>query len=373
MSNILNEFWKFMDETGYHANNINKIRKEYKKTHGKKYIKNIDDLFTKYHNKIKHRLNLSKKTPYYDSIIKYIVFNILSRGKDITHNFLNNEHTFIDKGNTNVHIDVIEKLLKIQSKFQKIKVVKTKNFGNALIIDNDINVTESDEKNYHEMIVHVPMAYKFLNAKNALIIGGGDGGTARELLRYNHLNVTMIEIDKEVINASKQFLPSTAISFQNPRLNLIIGDGAEYIKNYNGKKFDIIIVDSTDFNQALQLFTIDFYKNISNNLNKDGIFVFNNDSVYKNRYELIINPVLKLKKIFKYVFPYQLFMPTYNGIHYTMMFCSNVIHPINTKINSKKWYDLNIDTDYYNLGVHLGSFYLPNELSKKLNDKLNKC
>ena len=377
MSNFINEFWDFIDQTGYHSNNINKVRKRYKKKYGKEYLKKIDELFTKYYTNIENNLELNENIPFYDSIVKDIVFNILSRGKKITHQFLDSNKTinnkYISDGQIDVNLNVIQNLKKIKSDFQNIEVIKTKEFGNTLIIDNDINVTELDEKNYHEMIVHVPMIYKFLDAKNALIIGGGDGGTARELLRYKNLNITMVEIDNEVINASKEFLPATAVSFKDPRLNLIIGDGSKYIKNYDGEKFDIIIVDSTDFNQSIKLFTIEFYKNISNKLKKNGIFVFNNDSVYKKKYELITEPVEKLKKIFKFVFPYQLFMPSYNGVHYTMMFCSNEIHPINTKFNSKKWCDLNIDTEYYNQGVHLGSFYLPNDLAKKLNDNLTKC
>lgn len=380
MSEFNKEFWNFFKKTGYHGRNINKIRKEYKKKYGKEYINKIDDVFSKYYSKIENNLNIENienNDDFYNYIMEDIVLNLLSKGRKFTHKFLDFNKTinkkYISDGLIDVQLNVLENLKKIKSDFQNIDVIKTKEFGNTLIIDNDINVTELDEKNYHEMIVHVPMIYKFLDAKNALVIGGGDGGTARELLRYENLNVTMVEIDKEVINVSKEFFPSTAISFKNPRLNLIIGDGSKFIKDYNGEKFDVIIVDSTDFNQAIELFTIEFYKNISDKLKKNGIFVFNNDSVYKNSYKLITEPVEKLKTIFKYVFPYQLFMPSYNGVHYTMMFCSNEIHPINTKFNSKKWCNLKMDTEYYNVGVHLGSFYLPNNLAKKLNDNLIKC
>ena len=257
-----------------------------------------------------------------------------------------------------------------KSKFQNVEVFQSKKFGRVLLIDDDINVTESDENNYHEMIVHVPMIYK-QNATKALVIGGGDGGTARELLRYKNLHVTMVEIDEVVIKAAKAHLPFTASSFEDPNLNLIIGDGAKYIQNYNGEKFDVIIVDSTDFNQGKKLFTEEFYKNIKKQLKLDGIFVFNNDSYFNSQLDLIVEPIQFMKKIFNFVFPYQLFIPTYNGGHYTMIFCSNTIHPIQTRIDFRSWKKLNLDTEYYNEGIHLGSFFLPNNLKKKLKKLKN--
>jgi spermidine synthase len=374
MSNSETLFWKFIKKSGENGEKINKIRKHYKQKYGSKFIKQIDTIFESYYDRINYKIDLPEHIPSYESIIKEIVFHILSKGKKHTKKFINTpfKRKEISSNKGTINFTITENLFNKHSEFQHIEIVKTKRFGRTLLIDNDINVTELDEKNYHEMIVHVPMAYK-LNAKKALIIGGGDGGTARELLKYKNLDITMIEIDKVVIEAAKLHLPSTAISYQNPRLNLIIDDGAKFIKNYSGEKFDIIIVDSTDFNRAIVLFTKEFYTNIFNNLKEDGVLVFNNDSVVNDEHSLILNPTNQLKKIFKFVFPYQLFMPSYYSGHYTMMFCSKTIHPINTKVNSKDWCALNISTEYYNLGVHLGSFYLPNSLSKKLNDKLTTC
>ena len=373
-------FWEIIKKSGKNGNKINKVRKEYKKKLGSAIIKEVDNIFNNYYSKIYSKFEsiLGKNFDEDDSGINNFIFYILSKGKHSVDDLLKNisdDHYKIhrDEGKISIILNKRNILFKQQSKYQMIEIFNTKEFGNVLSIDNDINVTELDERNYHEMIVHVPMIYK-QNAKKALIIGGGDGGTARELLKYTNLeDVTMVEIDEMVIEASKLHLPQTAISFKNERLKLIIDDGVKYMKEYSGDKYDIIIVDSTDFNQAVGLFKMDFYKNVYKNLHPDGIFVFNNDSVYNDKLKLIDRPVARMKKIFTHVFPYQLFIPSYNGGHYTMMFCSDTIHPIETKFNSKSWCKLNLNTEYYNIGVHLGSFFLPNKLSKRLNDKLNNC
>ena len=372
-------FWEIVKKSGKNGNKINKVRKEYKKNLGSKIIKEVDNIFNNYYSKIYSKFEsiLGKKFDEDDSGINNFIFYILSKGKRSVDDLLkntSNDHYKIhrDEGKISIILNKRKILYQGESQFQMIEIFNTKEFGNVLCIDNDINVTELDERNYHEMIVHVPMIYK-QNAKKALIIGGGDGGTARELLKYTNLEVTMVEIDEMVIEASKLHLPQTAVSFSNKRLNLIIDDGVKYMKEYSGDKYDIIIVDSTDFNQAVGLFKMDFYKNVYKNLHPDGIFVFNNDSVYNDKLKLIYRPVERMKTLFKHVFPYQLFIPSYNGGHYTMMFCSDTIHPIETKFNSKSWCKLNLNTEYYNVGVHLGSFFLPNKLSNKLGDKLNNC
>ena len=372
-------FWEIVKKSGKNGNKINKVRKEYKKNLGSAVIKEVDNIFNNYYSKIYSKFEsiLGKKFDEDDSGINNFIFYILSKGKRSVDDLLkntSNDHYKIhrDEGKISIILNKRKILYQGESQFQMIEIFNTKEFGNVLCIDNDINVTELDERNYHEMIVHVPMIYK-QNAKKALIIGGGDGGTARELLKYTNLEVTMVEIDEMVIEASKLHLPQTAVSFSNKRLNLIIDDGVKYMKEYSGDKYDIIIVDSTDFNQAVGLFKMDFYKNVYKNLHPDGIFVFNNDSVYNDKLKLIDRPVARMKKIFTHVFPYQLFIPSYNGGHYTMMFCSDTIHPIETKFNSKSWCKLNLNTEYYNVGVHLGSFFLPNKLSNKLGDKLNNC
>lgn len=150
-----------------------------------------------------------------------------------------------------------------QSDFQKVTIAKNKWWGNVLYLDDVLNVSERDEFVYHEMIVHVPMMIH-PNPKRVLIIGGGDGGSARELLKHKDLDkAVMIDIDGVVVNECKKHMPALhGGAFDDPRLELIIGDGIDYIQKSADNSFDVIIVDSTDpipDSCGEVLFTTEFY------------------------------------------------------------------------------------------------------------------
>lgn len=141
-------------------------------------------------------------------------------------------------------------------------------------VDNVLNVCERDEFVYHEMIVHVPMMIH-PNPTRVLIIGGGDGGSAREVLKHPNLtNATMIDIDEEIVSLCKKHIPKISNgAFDNPRLNLKIEDGIAFVKNAPDDSFDVIIVDSTDplpDSVGEVLFTKDFYENCYRILGKNG-------------------------------------------------------------------------------------------------------
>ncbi len=141
-------------------------------------------------------------------------------------------------------IKVEEKLTEVQSKYQKIEVYRSKEFGNVLVIDGHGMLCDKDEFIYHEMMAHVAMC-THKEPKKVLIIGGGDGGVAREVLRHDGVEVDMVEIDEEVVNISKEYFPHVG-DWDNPRLSLVIGDGIEFVKNAESKSYDIVLVDSTD-------------------------------------------------------------------------------------------------------------------------------
>lgn len=154
-------------------------------------------------------------------------------------------------------------LVNKMSKFQKVTIAKNKWWGNVLWLDNVCNVTERDEFVYHEMIVHVPMMIH-PDPRKVLIIGGGDGGAARELLKHPNLEkAVMIDIDEVVVNECKKHMPSLNNgAFEDERLELIIGDGIEYVQKAQDGSFDVIIVDSTDpipDSCGEVLFTTEFY------------------------------------------------------------------------------------------------------------------
>ena len=178
-------------------------------------------------------------------------------------------------------------MVNTMSKFQKVIIAKNKWWGNMLWLDNVVNVTERDEFVYHEMIVHVPMMIH-ASPKRVLIIGGGDGGAAREVCKHPDLEkFVMIDIDEVVVNECAKHLPGLSNgAFKDPRLELIIGDGIDYVKKAADNSFDVIIVDSTDpipDSCGEVLFTTEFYKNCMRVLDKDGVVT--TQSIMPMRYD----------------------------------------------------------------------------------------
>ena len=167
------------------------------------------------------------------------------------------------------------------SPYQRVRVLESQKYGKFLAINNMVMCTERDEAHYHEMIVH-PIMQTHGNAKNILVIGGGDGGTIREIFKYNVDKVTMVEIDEAVVRASKLHLPSIASEFANPKLELIIGDGIQFAKDTAETKpgtYDVIIVDGSDpVGPAEGLFTTEFYANCKKALKENGLLITQGES-----------------------------------------------------------------------------------------------
>ena len=157
-----------------------------------------------------------------------------------------------------------ELLYHAQSDIQRVRVLNSYAYGKILAIDDMVMVSEKDEFVYHEMITHVP-CFLHQNVKKALVIGGGDGGTIRELLRHDSVEeVVMVEIDKHVIEASKAHFPDIASQFDNPKLTLHIDDGIDYVKKCSAQEFDLVIIDGSDpAGPAEGLFSESFYNDVS--------------------------------------------------------------------------------------------------------------
>jgi spermidine synthase len=282
-----------------------------------------------------------------------------------------------DKTNINITYNNCKHLFSKKSKYQKIDVYNHETVGNILVIDDDLQITASDEKNYHEMIVHVPLNY-IPDAKNVLIIGGGDGGTLTEVLKHKNLKTIInVEIDKEVINASKKYFPNIGNSFNDPKVIVEVIDAKQWVKNniLNVKMnnfFDVIILDLTDFGASESLITDEFFIDIKKFMKKKGILVLNYESMgwYKTN---LGDFKKKMRNYFKNIYVYQVFQPTYHSGHYSFAFFSNTIDPINTVIDWKKYNNKKIKTNYYNKKIHYSSFSLPNKIipnEKKLKNSL---
>ncbi|WP_459836533.1 polyamine aminopropyltransferase [Clostridium carnis] len=271
--------------------------------------------------------------------------------------------------NVNFSMKVKKHLYSSQSPFQKIDILDTYEFGRVLVIDNWTMVTEKDEFIYHEMITHVAMATNE-NVKNILVIGAGDGGTVRELTRYKNIeNIDMVEIDQEVVNASKKFLPFTANKLDDKRVNLYFEDGIKFIE---GKEnlYDLIIIDSTDpIGPGEGLFTTEFYKNCYRALTGNGILINQCESpYYPNNAREMKRSFNKLKELFNVCEAYQYHMPTYPSGHWMFCFASKNLHPIKD-FNKENWIKLGLETKYYNTDIHTGAFMLPTYVKENLNKK----
>ena len=225
-----------------------------------------------------------------------------------------------------------------KSQFQQIDVIDTYDFGRVLVIDGWTMITEKDEFIYHEMITHVPMMVN-KDIKNVLVIGAGDGGTVRELTRFNSIErIDMVELDEEVVKAAREYLPFTSCKLDDPRVSLFFEDALKFVRSVENK-YDLIIVDSTDpFGPGEGLFTREFYGNCFKALKEDGILVNQHESPYYEEYARGMKRAHKrIKECFSVCRVYQAHIPTYPSGHWLFGFASKKYDPLNADI--EKWND----------------------------------
>lgn len=254
-----------------------------------------------------------------------------------------------------------------QSEFQRIDVFESKEFGRFLTLDGLMMLTEKDEFIYHEMITHVAMASN-PEIKNVLVIGAGDGGTVRELTRYETVeNIDMVEIDERVVEVSREFLQQTACKLDDPRVNIFYDDGLRFVRSKENC-YDLIIVDSTDpFGPGEGLFTSEFYGNCFNALTEKGILVNQHESpYYPDDAKAMQRAHKRIREFFDVCRVYQAHIPTYPSGHWLFGFASKAVDPIAADI--EKWNDLGIKTRYYNTDLHKGCFAIPNYVKELLNN-----
>ncbi len=256
-----------------------------------------------------------------------------------------------------------------QSQFQRIDVFDSEEFGKFLTLDGLMMITEKDEFIYHDMIVHVPMAVN-PNIKKVLVIGGGDGGTVRELTRYETIEgIDMVEIDKLVVDVCREYIPQTAGKLDDPRVKLYFEDGLKFIRSKNNE-YDLIIVDSTDpFGPGEGLFTREFYGNCYNALKEDGIMVNQHESPYYTYYQHSMKRAhRRIKEFFPITRVYQAHIPTYPSGYWLFGFASKKYDPIRD-LNEEAWNKLGLKTKYYNTELHKGSFAIPNYVKELLENE----
>lgn len=271
--------------------------------------------------------------------------------------------------NVKFSIYVDKQIYSSQSEFQRIDIFESKEFGRFLTLDGYMMLTEKDEFIYHEMIVHVPMSVH-PNVKNVLVIGGGDGGTVRELTRYKDIeNIDLVEIDEEVVSCCKKYLQQTACGFDDERVHIYYEDGLKFVRRHVNE-YDLILVDSTDpFGPGEGLFTKEFYGNCYKALKEDGIMVNQHESPFYPNDALAMQRAHKrIVDSFTISRVYQAHIPTYPSGHWLFGFASKKYDPLKDQ-DIARWKAQGIKTRYYNEQLHKGAFALPNyveDLLKKV-------
>lgn len=267
--------------------------------------------------------------------------------------------------NVKLSLRLKEWIYSTQSEFQKIDVMDSFDFGRLLVLDDIINVTTSDEFIYHEMMAHVPL-FSHPDPKNILVVGGGDGGVIREIMKHKSVKKAyLVEIDSQVVEVSKKYFPDLSIGLDDHRVNVVYDDASKFVNLKKGK-FDIIIIDSTDpIGAGERLFTPDFYTNCFSSLNDYGILTAQSESPF-------FDPdILKLlygiaKNIFPVVKMYIAFVPSYVSGIWSFLFCSKHFNPIEN-FQSSRFDQTRIEMRYYNSEIHKASFSLPSFIKKQFD------
>lgn len=248
-----------------------------------------------------------------------------------------------------------------KTQFQQLMLVDTWQYGKMLLLDGVVQTTEKDEFFYHEMMAHVPML-SHPRPVNVLIIGGGDGGVLREVLRYPSVEkAVMVEIDPKVVDFSKKYFPMISNgAFEDPRTELVFADGAAYVQN-TPLFFDVAVVDSSDpIGPAEILFTGGFYSRVKKILKPKGIMVCQAGSPQMQQGEQKqVHDILR--DTFKYRAFYLYTVPTYIGGLFASVFCSDHIDPdkISYETVRARFAPLALETKYYNPGIQAGAFSIP--------------
>lgn len=268
-------------------------------------------------------------------------------------------HTERQSEGVDLRIRAEKVLFKHRSEYQEIEVIETKTFGKVLVVDGYIMMTQKDEFIYHEMMVHVPMSV-IRDPRRALVIGGGDGGVVRELVRYGFLeSIDLAEIDGDVIEASRRFFPSVASGLDDPRVTIHIGDGVRFVSETD-RTYDLIVIDSTDpfIGPGEGLFTEGFYRDCARILNKGGILVNQHESPYYDENASVVREMHgKMKRVFPISTVYQAFIPTYPSGHWLFGFASRDVSPPGDAVPGRTD---GMKTGYFNDEVRKASFALPN-------------
>jgi spermidine synthase len=256
----------------------------------------------------------------------------------------------------------------IETPFQRIEVFEAEDFGTVLALGGVTNVTDRDESAYHELLAHPPLLCH-PNPRRVLIIGGGDGGTLREVLRHPTVEeAVLVDIDGEVIRCARQYFPKLAAAFDHPRARVLVDDGLAYVERAAaaGERFDVVLVDSTDpVDAAVELFTEKFYRSCKAVLGGTGVLVPQSDSLTFCM-ERVVDIHRKLAGIFGAVTPYAGHCLTYPGGYWAFMGATDGVALAPGRVDAARVAALGDDLRYVNEPLLRALFALPQYVVRAL-------
>ncbi|MDH4120405.1 MAG: polyamine aminopropyltransferase [Deltaproteobacteria bacterium] len=259
-------------------------------------------------------------------------------------------------------LEVKRRLFDRTGPYQRVEVMETVEFGNLLVLDGCVMVTDRDEFVYHEMIAHPALALH-PNPERVLIIGGGDGGSVREAVKHEAVkSVTLVEIDQLVIDACREFFPALTASFHHPKAQVLVADGFAHLDDHP-QAYDVILVDSTDpVGPAEVLFSPAFFHKVRASLRPGGFAVFQSENPF------LMGGIIRkmhqdLRPLFGQVALYLALIPTYPGGHWSFTLCADQVNPAQVLPRPLSFED---SLKYYNQGIHTAAFQLPGYLRRLL-------
>ena len=261
--------------------------------------------------------------------------------------------------NVKLSIRLDRQLFSADSEFQHIDVFQSPAFGRFVALDGDVIFSEADEFIYNEMVTHVPMAVH-PHVKKVLIIGGGDGGVAREFTAYPEIEeIDVVEPDEQFVEVCREYFPEAAKGFEDSRVQVFYQDGLRFLRG-RSDEYDIIINDATDpFGHTEGLFTKEFYGSCYKALRADGIMVYQHGSPFFDEDESAFRSMhSKVYRSFPISRVYQAHIPTCTSGYWMFGFASKKYHPIDD-FDPARWNARGLKTEYYTTNLHLGAFMLP--------------
>ena len=253
-----------------------------------------------------------------------------------------------------IFFEIKRTLFKKKSRFQEIEVIENPHFGRMLFLDGLVQTTEEDEFFYHEMLIH-PAMVTHPDPRHILIIGGGDGGALRQILRHPIVEARMVEIDPDVIAVAKKYFPWLLPSLKDERTEILIADGKEFLED-SQDKYDVVFIDSSEpVGPSVTLHERNFYKLIKDKLAPHGIACAQMGAPFFQM-ESLNRAKNDLKDIFEMVRFYLAPVPTYPGGKWCYVYLSDEVDPFAIKREPPS------ELKYYNLEIHKAVFALPNYL-----------